>query len=152
MQREGDSTSTIEGYLLIPHELLHVAAYRLIAKPCAYQWGQRSVRRLAPLTRRERLFVLLFPLAVTWGIAAMLFGLFLLEMLYLAVTQPVLSTYWRSTLLYGNVGLIVLIAPFVAYGGASTADIYTAWRLLSGQGAQDRQDEREDPQTQADDH
>jgi hypothetical protein len=52
----------IGGYYLIPHELLHVLAYRLIGKPYDYQWGNYQVSSPAKMTRGERLFVLLLPL------------------------------------------------------------------------------------------
>ncbi len=55
---------SVEGYLLIPHELLHVLAYRLQGKSCQYQWGQAYVSPVGPLTRREKLIGLLFPFVV----------------------------------------------------------------------------------------
>jgi len=54
------------GYYLIPHELLHVLAYRLIDKPCQYRWGDHQVVSSAPKTRSERLFVLLLPITICW--------------------------------------------------------------------------------------
>ena len=56
----------IGGYYLIPHELLHVVAYRIIGKPYRYRWGDYQIYSLAPKTRREKLFVLLFPFVVCW--------------------------------------------------------------------------------------
>ncbi len=56
--------SRIEGWILVPHELLHVAAYRLIGKPCRYQLGDVMVQGSEPKTWREQLLVLLFPLTV----------------------------------------------------------------------------------------
>ncbi len=54
----------IDGYLLIPHELMHVAAYRMIGKRCAYSVGDHTVTALEPRSFKERLFCLLFPLAI----------------------------------------------------------------------------------------
>lgn len=59
----------LEGYLLIPHELLHVAAHRLIGRAYAYEWGDAGVDKREPCTWREDLFCLLFPLMVTLPIA-----------------------------------------------------------------------------------
>jgi hypothetical protein len=56
------------GYYLIPHELLHVLAYRLIRKPYRYEWGWPYVIPIAAMTRRERLFTALFPFCnLLWG-------------------------------------------------------------------------------------
>lgn len=52
------------GYYLIPHELLHVLAYRMIGKPCRYEWGDYQVRSSIKMTRGEKLFVLLLPVAI----------------------------------------------------------------------------------------
>lgn len=52
------------GYYLIPHELLHLLAYRIIGQPCHYEWGDHRVQSSAEKTQRERLFILLLPLVV----------------------------------------------------------------------------------------
>jgi hypothetical protein len=52
------------GYYLIPHELLHVLAYRIIGQPYHYEWGDYRVQSPAQITQRERLFVLLLPVGV----------------------------------------------------------------------------------------
>src|SRR5688500_19355505 len=59
--------SRLGGYYLIPHELLHVLAYRLIGKRCHYEWGAYYVQSLQPKNRKESLFVLLFPFVICWG-------------------------------------------------------------------------------------
>ena len=64
----------IGGYILIPHELLHVLAYRLIGKLCSYEWGAYQVRSLQSKNRTEKLFVLLFPFVTCVGLG-FLFGL-----------------------------------------------------------------------------
>ena len=55
----------VEGYIGIPHELLHLAGYRLVGKKCRYRWGDPYVKPIGPLTRRERLVGLLFPFGVS---------------------------------------------------------------------------------------
>jgi hypothetical protein len=57
-------TSRLGGYLLIPHELLHLAGFRLAGKQCEYQWGNPYVTPVEPMTRRERLIGGLFPFIV----------------------------------------------------------------------------------------
>lgn len=51
----------IEGYLLIPHELLHVVGYKLAGKQCRYRWGDHFVTPIGSMTRKEELVGLLFP-------------------------------------------------------------------------------------------
>lgn len=51
----------LEGYLLIPHELLHVFGYWLVGKRCRYRWGQSYVTPLEPLARWQDLVGTLFP-------------------------------------------------------------------------------------------
>ncbi len=58
---EGWKFGRVEGYFLIPHELLHVVGYRMVGKTCRYRWGSRSVTPLGSITRRERLVGMLFP-------------------------------------------------------------------------------------------
>lgn len=55
----------LEGYLLIPHELLHVIAHRVIGKRCSYRLGESHVTQIDPCTSDEHLFCLLFPLLVS---------------------------------------------------------------------------------------
>ena len=50
----------VEGYLLIPHELLHVAAYRLIGRRCSYRLGDSYVKHIEHCTVRQYPFCLLF--------------------------------------------------------------------------------------------
>src|SRR5688572_31805254 len=89
------------GYYAIPHELLQVLAYRLIGKPYHYEWGSQYVRALAPEaeTRREKLFVLLFPLIVSWGLG------FLCHLLW------------------------IISAFFIFYGGTAHLDLILAYRI-----------------------
>jgi hypothetical protein len=52
------------GYLLIPHELLHIVGFRLVGKRCEYRWGSAHVTPLEPMSRREQLVGMLFPFIV----------------------------------------------------------------------------------------
>jgi hypothetical protein len=54
----------LNGYLLIPHELLHVLGYRLVGQVCRYGWGEAHVTPIGSMTRFERLVGTLFPFAV----------------------------------------------------------------------------------------
>jgi hypothetical protein len=54
----------IEGYLLIPHELLHIVGYRLVGKQCRYRWGDCFVTPIGSMTQKEELVGLLFPFVV----------------------------------------------------------------------------------------
>lgn len=61
----------LDGLLAIPHELMHVVAYRLIGKRYAYRLGDLSVTALEDRTFGQRLFCLLFPLLIN-GLAVLL--------------------------------------------------------------------------------
>jgi hypothetical protein len=67
----------LDGYLLMPHELMHVIAYRMIGKRCAYQWGDHSVRSLEDRTLNQRLFCLLFPLPINGLAVPLLAGVWM---------------------------------------------------------------------------
>jgi hypothetical protein len=54
----------LEGFLAIPHELLHVVGYRLVGKKCSYRLGKLYVLPSGAMTRRERLIGLLFPFVI----------------------------------------------------------------------------------------
>lgn len=59
----------LEGYLLIPHEFLHVVAHKLIGKRCSYRVGEPFVNHLEKHTFGEQVFCLLFPMLITLPIA-----------------------------------------------------------------------------------
>ena len=117
----------LEGYLLIPHELLHVSAYRLMGKPCDYEWGAMKVTPLVSLSRRERLFVTLLPLVTMWSVGL---GLYLLWLVTFPYTTVPASAYLaqgpRWHIILSGVATI-----FILYGGTCTGDILAAGRLLS---------------------
>ncbi len=114
------------GYYLIPHELLHVLAYRIIGKSCHYRWGDWRVKPLAERTTRERLFIGLLPFVVSWTIGFLFYGLWIA----LAVSaQMPLSKYliegprWHW--------LCPMIASlFILYGGTAHGDLITSYYLL----------------------
>ena len=58
----------LAGYLLAPHELLHVVGFRLVGKQCQYRWGNTYVTPIGPMTRRERLVGMLFPFTVFFAL------------------------------------------------------------------------------------
>ncbi|MDM8521269.1 hypothetical protein QUF64_14585 [Anaerolineales bacterium HSG6] len=70
-KRSNNLLYKLGGYYLIPHELLHVVAYKIISKRYDYQWGAWQVKSLEPKNRQEKLFVLAFPFAT-----CILFGFF----------------------------------------------------------------------------
>lgn len=59
----------LEGYLLIPHELLHVLAHKLVSRRCTYRLGDSSVQHTEQCTTGQYLFCLLFPFLVSLPIA-----------------------------------------------------------------------------------
>lgn len=52
------------GYLLIPHELLHLLGFRLVGKRCRYQWGQGYVTPIGPMSPWQQLIGRLLPFVV----------------------------------------------------------------------------------------
>ena len=115
--------------LLIPHELLHVLAYRLVGKPCAYRLGERCVTDRAPLSPTEELIVLLFPLAMTWGLALLAGLLVFATFVWVILPHPPLSRSYRDVPRW-HWGLVGLTWLLFVYGGAALGDIRAAWRLL----------------------
>lgn len=77
------------GYFFLPHELLHVAGYRLVGKNCRYHPGDWSVKPEPGLTRKQRLVGLLFPVVIcTLAGAQFLFVGMLAIRLYLGAIVP----------------------------------------------------------------
>jgi len=62
--QQNSSIKQLVGYLAIPHELLHVAGYRLAGQRCRYQWGELYVVPVGPMKLGARLMGILFPFAV----------------------------------------------------------------------------------------
>jgi hypothetical protein len=122
-----------EGYLLIPHELLHVSAYRLLGKMCDYQWGAMKVTPLESLSRRERLFVTLLPVVTLWSVGLGLYLLWLVTFPYATVPASVYLVQGPRWHLL----LSVVATIFILYGGTCTGDILAAGRLLFGKETRD---------------
>lgn len=116
----------LEGILLIPHELLHVAAYRLIGKGCQYRLGAPFVQRAASITRAERLFVLLFPTAIAGGAAVVFFLLWAFTAFALAARDPLYPFHAPAW----HIGLGVSFAITAVYAASGAGDIIAAARLL----------------------
>lgn len=114
----------IEGYLLIPHELLHVLGYRLVGKRCIYRWGDHRVRPVGPMSRNERLVGLLFPFA-----ACVAAWLILLPLPLVAFFYGSLSWTAIFTVLSG----IIFIYAFAAIG-----DLRQAYLLFYNKKAHDK--------------
>ncbi len=106
----------IEGYLLIPHEMLHVIGYRLVGKRCTYRWGDNRVTPIDPLTRGERLVGLLFPFIV-----CMAAWLFLLPL-------PVVAFFYGG-LIWAMI-FITLSGLLLLYASASIGDLRQAYLLV----------------------
>jgi hypothetical protein len=58
----------LNGYIAVPHELLHVAGYWLVGKPCQYRWGDAYVTPEKHLKLWEHLVGLLFPFIICSGL------------------------------------------------------------------------------------
>ena len=106
----------IEGYLLIPHELLHVIGYKLVGKRCSYHWGQHYITTLDPMTRNEELVGLLFPF-----VACIVVWLVLLPLPFVALFYGGLA--WA-------VGLSLLFSVPIIYAFASIGDLRRAYQLI----------------------
>lgn len=114
------------GYYLIPHELLHVLAYRIIGKPCRYRWGDYEVQSLAPKNRREKLFVLLLPFGVCW-ILGLLFH-FIWLVLAVSTRMPP-ETYFFEAPVW-HFALPVMATLFLIYSGTAHQDLIDAYSWL----------------------
>jgi len=134
------------GYYLIPHELLHGMAYKLIGKRYHYQWGAWHVQTVEPLSRWQAIFILLFPLLASIIVGG---GLILLSALPLFFTtipakQYLLEVTWWPFVVHG-LGLAILF-----YGTASGNDLLKVYWLLFRD--QPQQESDNPPQQTIDDH
>ncbi len=118
----------MDGYIAVPHELMHVVAYRLIGKQCAYRLGDRAVIAPTTCTLRERIFCLLFPLLVN--------GLATIGLLGLWVMTYITANYPANPLLYFEQAPVwhrsLLFAWFIllTYMGMAVLDVVIVIRLL----------------------
>jgi hypothetical protein len=119
----------LDGYLLIPHELMHVIAYRMIGKRCAYQFGDHSVKALEDRTLNERLFCLLLPFIVNGLAVLMLAGVWM--GIYVIARYPIdpfayfaAAPWWHRSLFFGW-------AILLAYTVTCVWDVQLAARLIT---------------------
>ena len=134
------------GYYAIPHELLHVLAYRLIDKPYRYGWGDYYVQPLAPETetRREKIFVLLLPFGIFFGLGLLCLGLWIMSAFFINI-RP--ERYFIDGPTWHLVFLICG-ALLILYSSTAHFDLILAYRLLLGE--DEVQDQRPNPHRHAD--
>ncbi len=118
----------MDGYLAIPHEVLHLLAYRLIGKRCRYRLGDHFVHPLETRSLREQLFVLLFPLLVIGGAGLAL--LFLWAITYVLNSYPLnpLTYFLVAPAWHKSVWIAAVI--LLLYTGSCVGDIQIVVRLL----------------------
>ena len=115
--------SRLEGYFLIPHELLHVAGYRLVGRKCRYHLGNPFVTPLEPMTRREELVGLLFPFVV-------FVSLFLLLTVLSGLIPFIVNRQEGNGLLWvGLLGLPAFLAG--VYACTTVEDLRRAYLILA---------------------
>lgn len=119
----------LDGYLVIPHELLHVLAYRLIGKRCAYRLGDHVVNSLEERTFTQRLFCLLFPLLINGLAVVLLLGAWFVT--YVTARYPLnpleyfqAAPAWHRALFFGWTFLLT-------YAITCLWDVMIAIRLIA---------------------
>ncbi len=135
----------VGGYYLIPHELLHVLAYRLIGKPCHYEWGAYYVRPLSKRTKWERLFTSLFPFGVCMGLGLLFHLLWVLSAFFIRMPP---ERYFIDGPTW-HIIFIILGPLFVLYSGTAHGDLINSYLILFGE--DEPQDERPEPHRDAED-
>ncbi len=124
--RLDESLWRLDGYVVIPHELIHVLAYRIIRKPCQYRPGDHVVRPLSERTLGEEVFIKLFPLAVVGSLAAVTFGMWVMT-LPPGRFDP--ASYLASSPRW-HIGLMLLTILLQVYAAASFWDVRAVIELL----------------------
>lgn len=119
---------TIEGFLLIPHELLHIAACRLLGKEYTYRLGDTTVRLGGSYAGAERIFVLLFPLAIHLFLTALLVVVWFSS--YVAARYPVQPHLYLQSAPWWHSALLVAWTAMMTYTGVCVGDLRSAWRLV----------------------
>lgn len=119
---------TIDGYVAVPHELLHVAAYKLLGKKFSYRFGDNVVKGLERESRRERLFVLLFPLFVTSSLGLLFSAAWVVTTIQFRFPTAPLDYHRVAPLWHQSLFFIGVVAMFYAF--SCMADLYKAYRLL----------------------
>ncbi len=118
--------TTLAGYYLIPHELLHVLAFRILGKPYQYEWGQFDVRPLAPETKGERLFVSLFPFGVIVGLGV-LFGLLWVASAFFINIPP--DQYFTDGPTW-HIIFLIISCLFFFYSTSASDDLISSFFVL----------------------
>jgi len=119
----------LDGYLAVPHELMHVVAYRMIGKRCAYRLGDHTVKPLEDRTLKQRLFCLLFPLLINGLAVLLLAGAW--AVIYALARYPLdpfayfaAAPTWHRAMFFGWVFLLT-------YAGTCLWDVLIASRLIA---------------------
>ena len=119
----------LDGYLAVPHELMHVVAYRMIGKRCAYHFGDHAVTALEDRTLGQRLFCLLFPLLINGLAVLLLAGIWMTT--YIIARYPLnpfeyfqVAPDWHRALFLGWAFLLT-------YAGTSFLDVMIVVQLLA---------------------
>lgn len=118
-KQTSDFLHKVEGYYLIPHELLHVLAYRLLGKPCSYRWGDHRVFSQAAKSRNERIFVLLLPFTVCWILGLLFHSLWMV--MALSAQMPPEQYFTEGPRWHFIFPIIETI--FILYSGTAYRDI-----------------------------
>lgn len=117
----------LNGLLVIPHELLHVGAHRLIGKRCQYRLGESFVKPLEPCTVGQQLFCLLFPLLVSFPVAFLPLGIWIITFIqfsYSTTTYLATAPVWHQSL------FVLWFVLFTYVMSACLFDVLLAIRLL----------------------
>ena len=86
------------------------------------------MRDLEPLPQRAKLFVLLFPLVITWGLAAVFLTAMFINLFYIFLPSGLaFQSYGFSLLIWIGLASLCLL-----YGGTATRDLVAAYWLLRG--------------------
>jgi hypothetical protein len=110
----------LEGYLAVPHQLLHIAGYRLVGKQCVYRLGKPYVLPVGTMTRRERLIGILFPFITFCTI-------FLVSSLGASLA---LTFFEPTTIPWWGFAFFLLAVISGLYTFFSTGDLRQAYQLL----------------------
>lgn len=113
---------TLGGYLAMPHELLHIAGYKLVGRSCQYRWGDFHVKPQGEMTISQRLVGLLFP--------------FIMFSLVCFVTSVLSGFAYRYGLDHGYflwfIILTIVALMSGAYAGTAIGDLRQAYLLITG--------------------
>lgn len=117
----------LNGLLVIPHELLHVVAHRLIGKRCQYRLGDSFVLPLEPCTVGQQLFCLLFPFLVSLPAALLPLVAWLVTFVQFSYST---ETYLATAPLWHQLLFALWFVLFTYVLSACFFDVLLAVRLL----------------------